>query len=67
MLITKMQLQSFLVLEKKILSFFFSIFGHGGHLVQWHGTIQTNFQYRFDRKPYVKSGDNCSSSFREDI
>ena len=44
MLFTKMQLQNFLVLEKKILSLF-SIFGHGGHLVQWHGTIQTNCQY----------------------
>ena len=66
MLFTKMQLQSFLVLEKKILSFFLAYLGMA--VILFSGTEPfKHCQYRFDRKPYVKSGDNCSSSFREDI
>ena len=42
----------------------FTIFGHGGHLVRWRGTIQTNCQYRFDSKPYVKSGENLLKQFQ---
>ena len=30
---------------------------NGGHLVQCHGIIWTNCQYRFDRRPHVKSGE----------
>ena len=26
----------------------------------------TNCQYSFDRRPHVKSGENCSSSFKEE-
>ena len=32
--------------------------------IAWN--IWTNWQYRFDRRPNVKSGENCSSSFREE-
>ena len=45
----------------------FTKYGQGGHLVQWHGTIQINCQYPFDRRPHVKSGENCSSGFREEV
>ena len=54
-----------LVLEKNILKCL-TIYGHGSHLVPWHGTIQTNCQYPFDRRPHVKSCENCSSGFGEE-
>ena len=44
----------------------FTIYGHGGHLVQWPWTIWINWQYPFDTWPHVKSGENCSSVFREE-
>ena len=47
MLYTKIQPQSFLGSG--------DIYGHGGHFVQWCGTIQTNYQYPFDRRSHVKS------------
>ena len=46
---------------KRFLSLF-TIYGHGGHLVQWHETIRTNCLYP------MKWDENCSSGFRkEDI
>ena len=38
---------------------------HGGHLVRWCQTIQSNCQYPLDGRPHVKSGEsgeNCSVS-----
>ena len=43
-----------------------TIYLHGGHLIQWCGTIWTNCQYPFARWPHVKSGENYSRCFRED-
>ena len=34
----------------------FTIYRHGGHLVQLRGTIWRNWQYSFDRRPHVKYG-----------
>ena len=51
--------------RRRILSVF-TIYRHGSHLVQWCETIWTNWQYPFDRRPNVKSGENCSSDFREE-
>ena len=31
----------------------FTIYGHGGNIVQWRRTIRTNCQYLFNRKPNV--------------
>ena len=68
MLYIKIQPQSFLDSgEEDFLSFkCFTIYGHGGHLVHWRGTIRTNWQYPFPRRPHVKSSENCSSSFRDE-
>ena len=66
MLYTKIQPQSFLGSGEEDFQAFFTICGHDGHLVQLHGTIWTNWQYLFDRRPHVKSGENCSSSVREE-
>ena len=52
MLYTKIQPQSFL--DSKDFKCF-TIFGHGGHLDKWRGTIPTNCN-PFDRRPNVKSG-----------
>ena len=46
--------------------FLFTIYGHGGHLVQWRKTIRTNIQYPFNRKLHVKFGENCSNGIREE-
>ena len=35
--------------------------------ILFSGTVCTNCQYPFDRRPNVKSGEKWSSSFREDI
>ena len=35
-------------------------------LTEWCKTIQTNCQYSFDRMPHVKTGEICSSAFREE-
>ena len=35
------------------------------HPVQWCGSIQTNCKYPFDRMPHLKSGEDCSSDFRD--
>ena len=60
--IPRFSLYAFLVLEKKILCVF-TVYRHGGHLVQWRGT---NCQYPFDRRPHRKSGENYSRGFREE-
>ena len=68
MLHIKMQPQSFLGSgEEEFKCINNIIYGQGGHLAQWHGTTQTNCQYPFDRKPNVKSGENRSRGFRENI
>ena len=36
----------------------FTIYGHGGHLIQWCETIWINCRYPFDRTPHMKSGEN---------
>ena len=33
------------------------MYGHGNHLVQWCETIRTNYQYLFNRKSRVNSGE----------
>ena len=48
MLYTKIQPQSFLGSGIGDFLSLFNIYGHGGHLVQWHGTIRTNCQYPFN-------------------
>ena len=58
--------KTFLVLKKQIFKCF-ALYGHGGHLVQWRGSIRTNWQYPLDRRTHMKSGENSSSGFREDI
>ena len=50
-------------LRRRFLSVF-TIHGHGGHFVQWRGTIRINCQFPFDRRPHLKSVENCSSGFR---
>ena len=50
--IPRFSLKAFFVLEKKILSVFI-IYGHGGHLIQWHWTIWTNCQYWLKIGPAV--------------
>ena len=37
---------------------FFTIYGHCSHLVQWCRTIWINWQYPFNRRLHVKSGEN---------
>ena len=60
--------KSFLGSGKKIFKvYFFTIYVHCGHFVQWRGTMWTNCQYPFDRRPHVKSGENWLSGFREDV
>ena len=59
----RFSLKVFLV---EIFKRFFTIYGNGGHLVQWCKTISTNCQYPFYRRLHVKSGENWSSSFREE-
>ena len=53
--IPRIGLEAFSVLEKKI--FKSLCHGHGGHLIRLGGTIRTNCQYSFDRRPRVKSGE----------
>ena len=43
-----------------------TIYGHGGHRVQWRETFWTLWQYPFDRMPQVKSGENTSSGLGEE-
>ena len=64
MLYTKIQPQSFLCSgEKDIKSFYHILAGQPScSKVQNH---LTSYQYLFDRRPCVKSGDNWVSSFRE--
>ena len=56
MLYTKIQPRSFLGSEEEDIKNF-HLYENGGHLVQWHGTISTKWQYPFDRRPHVKSGE----------
>ena len=54
---TKIHSQSFLGSgEEDFKCIFFTLYGHGGHLVQWCGIFRTNYQYTFDRIAHVKSG-----------
>ena len=61
MLYSKIQPQSFLSSGESV----FTIYGHGSQLVQWCRTIWTICQYRFNRRPHVKSGESWSSDSRE--
>ena len=65
MLYTKIQSESFLGSGEEDFKCF-TIYGHGSHLVQWLRTIQTKCQHPFDKRIHVKSGENCSSSFRKE-
>ena len=65
MLYTKIQPQSFLGSGEEDFECF-TMYRHGSHLAQWRGTIRTNYQYPFDRKSPLKSGENCSNGFREE-
>ena len=63
MLYTKVQPKSFHGSGEVDFLSVFTIYGHGSHLVKWCRTIQTNHQYPFDRRPHLKSGENCLSDF----
>ena len=65
MLYTKILPQSYFCFWGRRFLSVSNIYGHGGHLVQLRGTIWTNWQCPFDRRPHIKSGENCSSIFRE--
>ena len=52
-----------MVLQKNVK--FFTIYPHGGNLIQRRRTIWTNCQYPFNRKPNVKSVEICSSDFKD--
>ena len=66
MLYTKIHPQSFLGPGEEDFYVFTAIYGHGGHLVPWCGTIYTDCQYPFDRRLHVKSGENWSSGLKEE-
>ena len=57
--IPRFSLKAFLILEKKIFKLFY-------HIWAWQpscsvgGTIQTNYQYPFYRRPHMKTCENCS-------
>ena len=48
--------------------FFFTIYGHGGHLGHVTWTIYTNFRSPFPRRLHIKFGFDWPSGFRgEDV
>ena len=65
MLYIKIQPQSFLGSEEEDFNKYFYRILAWQHLVQWRGTIRTNCHNPFDRRPHVKSGEHCSSVFKE--
>ena len=62
MVYTKIQSQSFLGSGGADFKGF-TIYGYGGHLVQWCSTICTNCHYPFNRRPHIKSDENWLSGF----
>ena len=63
---SRFSLKGFLVLEKKNCKRFYQIWTTR----RFYSTVQNHsnkLSIPFDRKPQVKSGENCSSGFREDI
>ena len=43
-----------------------SVLPYTGMAVMLFGTIWTNWQYSFNRRPHMKFGENCLSGFREE-
>ena len=54
--------------EEDFLSFFFTIYGHGGHLGHVTWTIYINFRSPFPRRLHIKFAFDWPSGFRgEDV